>query len=357
MADGLRADSPPWHDVQLQLRGPAVGVLDTVFRERWDDPNSPDADHPIAWIARQAAPHPDARRPAAAAAAAAAGVRAAPRADACAPTRRSGRRTTSPRDGRAVGGPRLHEGDQAGPPAGLPGGPVHVVRRGRPAVRRGAARAPGAAPGGRGAAGARPGRRVRRAPAVRRPVAGDRDVPAGRARTGCTCSTWRTTRGRRSTCTRRSAWSTTSGPASAATTSTAGPGRTTASSPAPSWTPPATPASRATRPGTGDGARTFARDLRLTLAREHLDLRRRRQPRTTTCSTRSASSPTLDRARRGPGGLARRRPAWAPGRPGRLRPHRTEQLPLLTRLWATPLYRLVDDPDGRPLRLRRKKEF
>ena len=32
--------------------------------------------------------------------------------------------------------------------------------------------------------------------------------------------------------------------------------------------------------GTGDGARVFARDLRLTLAREHLDLRRRRQPRT-----------------------------------------------------------------------------
>ena len=25
-------------------------MLDTVFRERWEDPNSPDADHPIAWI-------------------------------------------------------------------------------------------------------------------------------------------------------------------------------------------------------------------------------------------------------------------------------------------------------------------
>jgi phosphatidylserine/phosphatidylglycerophosphate/cardiolipin synthase-like enzyme len=36
--------------VQLMLRGPVVGVLDTVFRERWDDPNSPDTDHPIAWI-------------------------------------------------------------------------------------------------------------------------------------------------------------------------------------------------------------------------------------------------------------------------------------------------------------------
>ena len=43
-------ERPPWHDVQLEVRGPAVHALDTVFRERWDDPNSPDEDHPIAWI-------------------------------------------------------------------------------------------------------------------------------------------------------------------------------------------------------------------------------------------------------------------------------------------------------------------
>jgi phosphatidylserine/phosphatidylglycerophosphate/cardiolipin synthase-like enzyme len=42
--------NPPWHDVQLELRGPAVHALDTAFRERWDDPNSPDTDHPIAWL-------------------------------------------------------------------------------------------------------------------------------------------------------------------------------------------------------------------------------------------------------------------------------------------------------------------
>jgi hypothetical protein len=46
-----------------------------------------------------------------------------------------------------------------------------------------------------------------------------------------------------------------------------------------------------------------------------------------------------------------------PRPPGRLRPHRTEELSLTTRLWAVPLYRLFDDPDGRPLRLRRAKEF
>jgi phosphatidylserine/phosphatidylglycerophosphate/cardiolipin synthase-like enzyme len=29
---------PPWHDAQLLIRGPAVGDVETVFRERWEDP-------------------------------------------------------------------------------------------------------------------------------------------------------------------------------------------------------------------------------------------------------------------------------------------------------------------------------
>jgi phosphatidylserine/phosphatidylglycerophosphate/cardiolipin synthase-like enzyme len=29
---------PPWHDVQVAIRGPAVADVETVFRERWDDP-------------------------------------------------------------------------------------------------------------------------------------------------------------------------------------------------------------------------------------------------------------------------------------------------------------------------------
>ncbi len=29
---------PPWHDAQLMIRGPAVGDVETVFRERWEDP-------------------------------------------------------------------------------------------------------------------------------------------------------------------------------------------------------------------------------------------------------------------------------------------------------------------------------
>ena len=29
---------PPWHDVQLAIHGPAVGDVERVFRERWEDP-------------------------------------------------------------------------------------------------------------------------------------------------------------------------------------------------------------------------------------------------------------------------------------------------------------------------------
>ena len=31
-------DHPPWHDVQVAIRGPAVHDVETVFRERWEDP-------------------------------------------------------------------------------------------------------------------------------------------------------------------------------------------------------------------------------------------------------------------------------------------------------------------------------
>jgi phosphatidylserine/phosphatidylglycerophosphate/cardiolipin synthase-like enzyme len=41
---------PPWHDVQLEIRGPAVTDVETVFRERWDDPQ-PLSRSPIRWLA------------------------------------------------------------------------------------------------------------------------------------------------------------------------------------------------------------------------------------------------------------------------------------------------------------------
>ncbi len=31
-------DHPPWHDVQVMIQGPAVYDVETVFRERWEDP-------------------------------------------------------------------------------------------------------------------------------------------------------------------------------------------------------------------------------------------------------------------------------------------------------------------------------
>ncbi|GGC89341.1 phospholipase D [Tersicoccus solisilvae] len=37
MADEY-GDTPPWHDVQLAIQGPAVHDVETVFRERWEDP-------------------------------------------------------------------------------------------------------------------------------------------------------------------------------------------------------------------------------------------------------------------------------------------------------------------------------
>ena len=46
---------PPWHDIQLKIRGPAVGDLDFTFRERWEDPTPLNhASRPRAWWSRAA---------------------------------------------------------------------------------------------------------------------------------------------------------------------------------------------------------------------------------------------------------------------------------------------------------------
>ncbi|WP_405434529.1 phospholipase D family protein [Micromonospora sp. NBC_00617] len=102
--------------------------------------------------------------------------------------------------------------------------------------------------------------------------------------------------------------------------------------------------------GRGDGARVFARDLRLRLWREHLD----RDPDGAddadlldpADAVAAITAAADERQRWYDGGQVGDRP------PGRLRPHRPERLPWYIRTWALPVYRLVYDPDGRPLRAR-----
>jgi phosphatidylserine/phosphatidylglycerophosphate/cardiolipin synthase-like enzyme len=102
-----------------------------------------------------------------------------------------------------------------------------------------------------------------------------------------------------------------------------------------------------------DERRVFARELRLALAREHLergpddeaDLLDPRSAYDEFAASARALSRWYAGGRRGP------RP------PGRIRPYEAPRLGGRTLAWATPLYRSVYDPDGRPRGLRRAGRF
>src|SRR5919107_2145363 len=346
-------DTPPWHDVQLLLRGPTVGVLDTVFRERWDDPTNADSGNPIAWVLdrlRGARLDPDPLPP------------QLPPPPPCGPHVVQNLRTY---------------------PAIRP--PYDFAPRGERSVARGYSKA------------IKQARRlvyledqymwsadvarlfaealadnpalhlvvvVPRVPDQDGAVA-ERSQYVGRWQALEMCQ--RAGRGRvhafdvenhggtpvyvhAKVCVvddvwasvgsdnfNRRSWTHDSELSSAVLDTTRDPRE------------PRDPA------GTGDGARTFARDLRLELAREHLDRAADGSEdddlldpeRFVTAVERAAAD--LDAwyagGRRGP------RPR------GRLREHHPPRLSLPTRLWATPVYRLVDDPDGRPLSMRLRKAF
>lgn len=55
--------TPAWHDVQLQIQGPAIDDLATTFRERWDDPTPLDHRNPVRKLMARRAHEPKERGP------------------------------------------------------------------------------------------------------------------------------------------------------------------------------------------------------------------------------------------------------------------------------------------------------
>jgi phosphatidylserine/phosphatidylglycerophosphate/cardiolipin synthase-like enzyme len=102
--------------------------------------------------------------------------------------------------------------------------------------------------------------------------------------------------------------------------------------------------------GLGDGARSFARQLRTTLLAEHLDVDSEAlvDPVKAFDVARSAA---LELDRWHEGGRQGPRPM------GRLRVHHLPAVTWWQKAWAWPLYRLLVDPDGRSRRMKRRGSY
>ncbi len=106
--------------------------------------------------------------------------------------------------------------------------------------------------------------------------------------------------------------------------------------------------------GLGDGARVFARELRLELVREHLDRSRDDDEEDLVdpisfFDAVSASATHLD--------TWHRDPAASPRPTGRLRKHEIDVPPPWQQRLVAVAYRLLVDPDGRPIGMRFRRRF
>ncbi|WP_426324072.1 phospholipase D family protein [Microbacterium sp. E-13] len=61
--DSRYGERPPWHDAALELRGPVVAELRAVFAERWDDPTALDHRTPYRMLLQRLADMPRHPRP------------------------------------------------------------------------------------------------------------------------------------------------------------------------------------------------------------------------------------------------------------------------------------------------------